>query len=36
MIAETTTPEAYSRGNPVVGLSTLLGFLVAISFTTLQ
>jgi len=36
MIAETMLPEAYYKGGPVVGLSTLAGFLVAIFFTTLQ
>jgi len=36
MIAETMMPEAYFKGGSVVGLSTLLGFLVAIFFTTLH
>ncbi len=36
MIAETMLPEAYFKGGSVVGLSTLMGFLVAIFFTTLD
>ena len=35
VIAETMLPEAYHRGGPITGFSTLLGFLVAIFFTTL-
>jgi zinc transporter ZupT len=30
MIAETILPEAYFKGGSVVGMSTLMGFLVAI------
>lgn len=36
MIAETMLPEAYHRGGAVTGLSTLLGFLAAIFFKTLE
>lgn len=36
MIAETMLPEAYLKGGSVVGLSTLLGFLVAIYAKTLE
>lgn len=36
MIAETMLPEAYVKGGPVVGMSTLLGFLAAIFFKTLE
>ena len=36
MIAETMKPEASFKGGSVVGLSTLLGFLVATFFTTLH
>ena len=36
MIAETMLPEAYHKGGTVTGLSTLLGFLVAILFKTLE
>lgn len=35
MIAQTMAPEAYLKGGSVVGLSTLLGFLVAIFCKTL-
>jgi CRP-like cAMP-binding protein len=35
MIAETMLPEAFERGGAVVGLSTLLGFLAALSVKTL-
>lgn len=36
MIAETMLPEAYLKGGSVVGLSTLLGFLIAIFSKTLE
>jgi hypothetical protein len=36
MIAETMLPEAYHRGGAVTGISTLLGFLAAIFFKTLE
>lgn len=36
MIAETMLPEAYQKGGAVTGLSTLLGFLIAIAFKTLE
>ena len=36
MIAETMLPEAYQKGGAVTGLSTLLGFLAAILFKTLE
>ena len=36
MIAETMLPEAYHKGGAITGLSTLLGFLVAIFFKTLE
>ncbi len=36
VIAETMLPEAYHRGGPITGFSTLLGFLVAIFFSTLE
>lgn len=36
VIAETMLPEAYHRGGPITGMSTLLGFLLAIFFTTLE
>ena len=36
MIAETMLPEAYAKGGPITGLSTLFGFLVAIFFSTLH
>ena len=36
MIAQTMAPEAYLKAGPVVGMSTLMGFLAAIFFTTLQ
>jgi CRP-like cAMP-binding protein len=34
MIAQTMLPEAYIKGGSVVGFSTLLGFLTAVSFKT--
>lgn len=36
VIAETMLPEAYHRGGAITGFSTLLGFLVAIFFSTLE
>ncbi|TXK99531.1 hypothetical protein BMR05_14205 [Methylococcaceae bacterium HT4] len=36
MIAQTMLPEAYIKGGEVVGFSTLLGFLTAIFFKTLE
>jgi len=36
MIAETMLPEAYFKGGAISGFSTLLGFLVAIFFKTLE
>ena len=36
MIAETMLPEAYFKGGSVVGISTLMGFLVAIFSKTLE
>lgn len=36
VIAETMLPEAYHRGGAITGFSTLLGFLAAIFFTTLE
>ncbi len=36
MIAETMLPEAYHKGGAVTGVSTLLGFLAAIFFKTLE
>jgi len=36
MIAETMLPEAYFKGGSVVGMSTLIGFLVAIFSKTLE
>ena len=36
MIAETMLPEAYHKGGAITGFSTLLGFLVAIFFKTLE
>lgn len=36
VIAETMLPEAYHRGGSITGISTLMGFLVAIFFTTLE
>lgn len=36
VIAETMLPEAYHRGGSITGFSTLLGFLAAIFFSTLE
>jgi len=36
MIAQTMLPEAYFKGGEIVGFSTLLGFLCAIFFKTLE
>ena len=36
MIAQTMLPEAYIKGGEIVGFSTLLGFLIAIFFKTLE
>ena len=36
MIAETMLPEAYFKGGAIVGFTTLLGFLAAIFFKTLE
>jgi|SRR5690242_8775834 CRP-like cAMP-binding protein len=36
MIAETMLPEAYHKGGAITGLSTLLGFLAAVFFKTLE
>ena len=36
MIAQTMAPEAYLKAGPVVGMSTLMGFLATIFFTTLE
>ena len=36
MIAETMLPEAADKGGAVTGVSTLLGFLAAIFFKTLE
>ena len=36
MIAETMLPEAFQKGGAVTGISTLLGFLAAIFFKTLE
>ena len=35
MIAETMLPEAFARGGPITGFSTLMGFLTAVFFKTL-
>jgi zinc transporter ZupT len=35
MIAETMLPEAFEQGGSIVGLSTLLGFLAALSVAIL-
>ena len=36
MIPRTMAPEAYLKAGPVVGMSTLMGFLAAIFFKTLE
>jgi zinc transporter ZupT len=36
MIAQTMLPEAYIKGGSIIGFSTLMGFLCAIYFTTLN
>ena len=36
MIAQTMLPEAYFKGGEIIGFSTLLGFLTAIFFKTLE
>ncbi|MGF1497701.1 MAG: hypothetical protein ACFB8W_12890 [Elainellaceae cyanobacterium] len=36
MLAETMLPEAYLKDGSVIGLSTLVGFLIAIFFRTLE
>ena len=36
MVAQTMVPEAYLKGGSIVGFSTLLGFLAAIFFKTLE
>lgn len=36
MIAQTMLPEAYFKGGSIIGFSTLLGFLAAIFFKTLE
>lgn len=36
VIAETMLPEAYHRGGAITGFSTLLGFLAAVFFSTLE
>ena len=36
MIAETMLPEAYHKGGAITGFATLLGFLAAIFFKTLE
>ena len=36
MIAQTMLPEAYLKGGEIVGFATLLGFLIAIFFKTLE
>jgi hypothetical protein len=36
MIAETMLPEAFHKGGSITGLSTLMGFLTAISFKVLD
>lgn len=36
MVAETMLPEAYHKGGTITGMSTLIGFLLAIFFKTLE
>ncbi len=36
MIAQTMVPDAYLKAGPVIGMSTLMGFLAAIFFKTLE
>lgn len=36
MIAQTMVPEAYLKAGPVIGIATLMGFLAAIFFKTLE
>lgn len=36
MVAETMLPEAYHKGGTITGMSTLVGFLLAIFFKTLE
>ena len=36
MIAETMLPEAYFKGGTGIGMATLLGFLLAVFFKTLE
>jgi len=36
MIAETMLPEAYHKGGAITGISTLMGFLAAVFFKTLE
>jgi zinc transporter ZupT len=36
VIAETMLPEAYAKGGPIVGLSTLLGLLAVIVIKSLE
>jgi zinc transporter ZupT len=36
VIIETMLPEAYLKGSSVVGFSTLIGFLAAVFFKTLE
>jgi CRP-like cAMP-binding protein len=36
MIAQTMVPDAYLKAGPVIGISTLMGFLAAIFFNTLE
>lgn len=36
MIAQTMLPEAYLKGGDIIGFSSLLGFLAAIFFKTLE
>ena len=36
MVAETMLPEAYHKGGAITGMATLVGFLLAIFFKTLE